>query len=84
MQLPDVKGHTRILAEKEANKVSTEALVLGLIIGLAILAGTSLWWAAFVPPVVLPVLVYRAKYRSIVGNEQRMATPPPSEWREDY
>jgi len=77
-KLREPKKDASLPAKKEASKASSEALVLGLIIGLGIFASTSLWWAAFVPPIVLPVLVYRARYRSIVGKEP-VTTPslPP-------
>ena len=77
-ELREAKKDASLPAKKEARKASNEALVLGLIIGLGIFASTSLWWAAFVPPIVLPVLVYRVRYRTIVGNEP-VTTPrlPP-------
>ena len=60
-KLREPKKEASLPAKKEAGKASGEALVLGLIIGLGIFASTSLW--------LLPVLVYRARYRSIVGKE---------------
>ena len=76
-KLREPKKDASLPAKKEASKASGEALVLGLIIGLGIFASTSLWWAAFVPPLVLPLLVYRAKYRSIAGKESVTAPRLP-------